>query len=103
MRSYVLLAAVLAGCASSPEYVARQGNFDVCRLTMGGPHARNAEAEAHRRSLDCAPLYPAILGRQAQESATTQQFINNTRAAPIPLQRSCTSYRVGNTVQTDCN
>jgi hypothetical protein len=94
---------VLAGCASSPEYVSSSSNFDVCRLTMGGPHARNAEIEAQRRGLDCRPLYPAILQRQAAQNAATQNYINSLqRPAPAPIQRTCNSYRLGNSVQTDC-
>lgn len=102
MRSVLLACLVLGGCASSPEYVARQSNFDVCRLTMGGPHSRAAEEEAARRGVDCRPLYPAISARQAQENAAVQQYINSTRPAPISPSKSCTTYRAGNTLQTDC-
>jgi hypothetical protein len=102
MRIAILSALFLAGCANSPDYVARQSNYDVCRLTMGGPHSRNAEAEAARRGVDCAPLYPAIQAREGARDAAVQNYLRSTQPAPIPQPRSCTSYRVGNTVQTDC-
>lgn len=98
---------VLAGCASSPEYVAGRSNFDVCRLTMGGPHAVAADAEARRRGLDCRQFYGAIMQRQANENAATDAAIRALRPAQPAAQpprppMNCTSRRVGNTVQTDC-
>lgn len=104
MRLAALSLLVLAGCASSPDYVARQSNWDVCRLTMGGPHARAAEAEAARRGVDCQPLYPAIQGKMANENAATQNYLRSLQPAPSPFSApaTCQSYRVGNTVQTDC-
>jgi hypothetical protein len=102
----VVLAAALAGCATnSPEYVARQSNWDVCRLSMGGPHSSAAEAEAARRGLDCRPYYGAIQGQMQRESAVLQQMLA-PRPAPAPAiapAMYCRSYRVGNSVQTDCN
>lgn len=95
----VLTLVALAGCAGSPDYVARQSNFDVCRLSMGGPHAAYADAEARNRGLDCRAYYGAILARQQQENAATQQYINSLRAAP-PV--TCRSVRMGNTVNTVC-
>lgn len=104
MRIAVVACLVLAGCASSPEYVASRPDFTVCRFTMGGPHARAAEDEARRRGLNCPAMYPAIQQQMAIENAATQNYINGLqRPAPAPLMRSCNSYRVGNTVQTDCN
>lgn len=98
----------MVGCAS-PEYVARQSNFDVCRLTMGGPHSAAAEAEARNRGLDCAPLYPAIQAKQANENAAINNYLRSMQQplGVTPLQTNptvnCQSYRSGNTVQTHCN
>src|SRR6478752_2485867 len=85
MKLTAILTGLLAltACASSPEYVARQGNFDVCRLTMGGPHAKAAETEAHNRGLDCQQLYPAISAKQAQENAATQQYLRTLQPPQI--------------------
>jgi hypothetical protein len=108
MRGSLVLVVLLAGCASSPEYVAEQSNFDVCRLTMGGPHARAAEHEAYNRGLNCAAMYPAIQARMQQENAATQQFIQTLtpQRRPVPAiapSVTCHSRRVGDAVQTFCN
>lgn len=105
--SAIVGALLLAGCASSPEYVAGQSNFNVCRLTMGGPHARAADAEAARRGLDCRRYYGAIQQQLANENAATNAAIRALRPQPSPAPAprapvNCTSRRVGNTVQTDC-
>jgi hypothetical protein len=101
----ILLALLLAGCAAAtPEQMAAQSNFDVCRFTMGGPHAAVADAEARRRALDCQPYYPAIQQQQANQNAATQNFIRSMQQ-PAPVIQptvNCTSYRIGNTVQTRC-
>jgi hypothetical protein len=103
MRAVIGIVLLLAGCATSQEYVASTSDFTVCRFTMGGPHARAAEEEARKRGLNCPAMYPAILQKQAQENAATQTYINSLqRPAPAPMMRSCNSYRMGNTVQTDC-
>ena len=101
----VLAAVVLSGCAATPQEMAQQSNFDVCRFTMGGPHSQIAHNEMQRRKLDCAPYYPAIAAQQANQNAALQNFINATQkpaAAPPRPPVSCTSRRTGNTVQTDC-
>lgn len=100
----VLSVAALAGCAA-PIPADQVSNFDLCRYTMGGPYARSAEVEAARRGLDCRPYYPAIQQQRANQNAATQQFIQSLQPPRAPAPRppvSCTSYRVGNTVQTDC-
>jgi hypothetical protein len=73
MRKLAFVALLLTGCAS-PDYVATRGDYDVCRLSMGGPHAQLADAEARRRGLDCRPLYPVIQNRMAAESAAVQHL-----------------------------
>lgn len=100
MKAAIMISLLaLAGCASSPEYVAGQSNFDVCRLTMGGPHSLSAEAEAARRGLDCRTLYPAIIQRQAVENAAVQSYIQSTRPAPTV---NCTSTNAFGIVNTTC-
>lgn len=107
----IISVALLAGCASmsSEEYVAGRSNWDVCRLTMGGPHSRNAEIEAQRRGLNCAPLYQAISADEASRRAAAMQILQNRqRAQPMPAyqmpqQTRCTSRAVGNTVETVCD
>lgn len=87
-----ILALSLAGCAS-PEYVASRSDFDVCRLSMGGPHAAYADAEARNRGLQCAQYYPAILQRQAQQNSLVQQM-----QPPRPVTCTTTSaYGIANT------
>jgi hypothetical protein len=105
MRYAIAACLVLAGCATGPEYVASQSNYDVCRLTMGGPHARNAEWEARMRGLDCQPYYPAIQAQEANRNAAMTNAIRALQPQPAPPSRmlNCTSYRVGTTVQTTCN
>lgn len=97
------VALLLAGCAS-PDYVARQSNYNVCRLSMGGPHSRYAEAEASRRGLDCRQYFGAIQQQQANENAAIQNYLRSTQPAPAPRPPvNCTSYRIGNRVETQCN
>lgn len=120
MRPTILAGLVLlTGCAtplSSPEYVAAQSNWDVCRLTMGGPHSAAAEVEARKRGVDCAPMYPAIQARMQQQNAAVIQYLQTQQRplippmtfqpAPLyqmPQQTHCQSYRLGNTIQTNCN
>jgi hypothetical protein len=99
---FSLSALAIAGCASA-DYVAHQSNFDVCRLSMGGPHAQTADAEAARRGLDCRQYYGAINAQRANEAAAVNNFLRSTQPPPAPsATTNCTSYRVGNTVQTNC-
>jgi hypothetical protein len=101
----LLLPLLLAGCAVTPQEMASRSNWDVCRSTMGGPNAQLATQEAARRSLDCAPLYPAIAAQMQNQNAATANFINslNRPAAPRPpMPVHCNSYRVGNQVNTNC-
>lgn len=104
MRLVALSVLVLSGCAASPEQMAGQSNYDVCRFTTGGPHAAVADAEARRRGLDCQPFYPAIMQQKAAQNAATQSWIRSTQQPvyQMPQPVNCTSYRIGNTVQTQC-
>jgi hypothetical protein len=106
MRSALFFLVILAGCASTPEQMAQQSNFDVCRFTTGGPHSAVADQEARRRGLDCQPYYPAIMQQQANQNAATQNLIRSMQQPvyqmPIRPSVNCTSYRAGNTVQTNC-
>lgn len=71
--------ALLAGCAATPQQMAQQSNWDVCRFTMGGPHAQVAEYERQRRSLDCTPLYPAIAAQAQAQNAAVANFLRATQ------------------------
>jgi hypothetical protein len=99
-------ALVLTGCAMTPQQMQSQSNWDVCRFTMGGPHAGVAEAEMRYRQLDCSPMYPAIAAQQQNMNQAAQNYLRSTQQPAyqmqVPRQTSCTSYRIGNTVQTDC-
>jgi starvation-inducible outer membrane lipoprotein len=100
------IALALAGCAASPQHMAQQSNWDVCRFTMGGPHQQVAEQERRNRGLDCAPYYPAIQQRLANESAATYNMQRALQPAPQqapPQPIVCQSNRAGNSVQTVCN
>lgn len=84
MRAFAVSLVLLAGCASSPEYVARQSNWDVCRLTMGGPHSGAAEAEARARNLDCKPPVPRDPSPpgQRERGDTEPPAVHPARAGP---------------------
>lgn len=92
-----LVGLLLAGCAATPEQMAQQSNWDVCRFTMGGPHSRVAEAERERRGLDCTPLYPAIAARMQADNAAVSNFLRATQ----PRQNTnCTTMAMGGGVYT---
>lgn len=98
----VLAMGALAGCApltwqDSQDYVARQSDFNVCRLTMGGPHSQMAQHEAHNRALNCPQYYGAILQQQAQQDAAIQNYINSTKPPPAVHCTTTSSYNVANT------
>jgi hypothetical protein len=98
----ILPVVLLAGCATNPQELS---NYDVCRFTMGGPHARAAEIEASRRGLNCPAMYSAIAARESARNAATANFIQQLNPPPSAIRPpvNCTSYRRGNTVQTDCH
>lgn len=112
MKKLAIIGALaLAGCASlsSEEYVAGLGTYDICRLTMGGPHAVAAEHEARRRGIDCAPLYPTIQATEARRTGAVLQYLQMQQqpvyqpvAPQFPQRTNCTSYRVGNSIETTC-
>jgi hypothetical protein len=88
---------VLTACAATPEQMAQQSNWDVCRFTMGGPHSTVAEAERQRRGLDCAPLYPAIAARLQAENAAVGGLVRSTQAQPAA---NCVMMAMGGGVYT---
>jgi hypothetical protein len=105
MRLLLLVPALLAGCATQtdPTTVA---DIDLCRYQLrGGNNAMVAQQEAQRRGLDCRPYFPAIAAQEQAQNAATANFLNsmNQPRRPVPQMRSCNSYRLGNTIQTDCN
>jgi hypothetical protein len=102
MRYHVLLVLGLVGCAATPEQMAQQSNWDVCRFTMGGPHSAVADAERRSRGLDCSPLYPAIAAKIQAENAAMSNYLRSIQPPPPPRSVHCNSYRIGNSVQTDC-
>jgi hypothetical protein len=107
MKLWILAIAMLLASCASPEYVANRSNWDVCRLSMGGPHARHAEAEAQRRGVDCRRFFGAIQQQQANENAATQNIQRALQPAPRPpappRSVQCRSVVTGNTVQTMCD
>jgi hypothetical protein len=104
MRIAIVLSAfALAGCITmAPQEMARQSNYDVCRFTMGGPHAAVADNEARRRNLDCSQMYGAITARERANNDAVNNYLRATRPPPPAHPVNCTSYRVGTTVETTC-
>lgn len=99
-RATLIASMALAGCAMSPQYMAQQSNWDVCRFTMGGPHSVVAQQESARRGLDCRPYYGPITAQGQAQNAATQSFIQSTQP-PQPLR--CTSTAMGGGVtNTTC-
>lgn len=100
---YTVFGAIaLSGCAASPQFMAQQSNWDVCRFTMGGPHSGLAQSEAQRRGLNCASMYSAISAQNQAQTAATANLIRSMQPPPAQQPLSCTSRQVGNNVQTDC-
>jgi hypothetical protein len=104
---------LVGGCATEESLRATVGNasnFQLCRAIMLAPQnvANIARGEAASRNLDCAPYAGLIMqNQQASDAATSQAIQNLLRPAPppqiqLPQQTNCTSYRIGNTVQTNC-
>ncbi len=110
MRLAILTAAALfAGCAApltvTSEQMAVASTWDVCRYTtMGGTLAPMAQGEVNRRGADCGPVYQAMTQQRASEAAALNnaaQYFNRP-PPPLPQTTNCTSYRVGNRVETTC-
>jgi hypothetical protein len=113
LKSIACLAVLvtLAGCQTTQDLEARVGNasnFQLCRAIFMAPNnvASIARHEATNRGLDCAPYASAIFQNEAQadaaRSALAQQLLIQSRPAYSPPV-SCQTYRVGNSLQTDCN
>ena len=107
----VVVLGVLAGCQSTENLRARVGNasaFQLCHAMFMAPQdvASIAREEAARRSLDCAPYASAVLQNEhnadAARNALAMQLLSPRPAPPMPQTINCNSYRLGNTVQTDC-
>lgn len=99
MRILFLAPLLLAACAMTPEQMSSRSDWDVCRLSMTPVQGSVASYEAQRRGLDCRPLYPAILQRQALEDAAIQSYISSTRPPPTV---NCTSTNSFGIVNTTC-
>ncbi len=104
MRLAIFLAPLaLAGCITmAPHEMARQSNYDVCRFSMGGPHAAVADGEARSRGLDCSQMYGAITARERANNDAVNNYLRATRPPPPAHPVNCTSYRVGNQIETTC-
>jgi hypothetical protein len=103
MKLAVLAALVLAGCANTPA--TEVADMDLCRYQLrGGNNAMVAQQEANRRGLDCRPYFPAIAAQEQAQNDATANFLNSMSQPrrPAPQMRSCTTQRLGNTLQTDC-
>lgn len=113
MRTFVLCATALtlASCATPEQLQARVGNasnFQLCRAIMLAPQnvAQIAREEASRRSLDCEPYASGVLQSERANDAAANALAQRLLSPPQPAYQppvSCRSYRIGNTVQTDCN
>jgi hypothetical protein len=107
MRIAIIAAtAVLAGCGLTPEQMARQSDYQVCRFSTTPASGEVAHYEAQRRGLDCRPYYGVIQQQRANEAAAIQNFQRSLSPQPMPqmpMPINCTSYRTGNTVQTRCD
>lgn len=123
MRAVIAAAAViLAGCATEPPVplelkVQQVSNLDLCRAVYQAPAHVGAVAreEAGRRGINCTD-YMAMIVQQDQARAAAAAAVL-ARPAPVippltyqpaptmqvPRQINCSSYRIGNTVQTNCN
>jgi hypothetical protein len=116
MRFALCLAALaLAGCAN-PQYHAQRASqatpAQVCEAHYygSGEVYYAATNEMHARRLDCnqyrqeaAMLYQARTQRQQAGNAYLQNLLAPKPIQPVqPLTTNCTSYRTGNTVQTEC-
>jgi hypothetical protein len=121
MRAVVMTVSIaLAGCASTmtAETALNESDWDICASTMGGKNSQVATVEAQRRSLDCRPMYPAILAKQQQEAearfrmgaamrALGQSYQAPMMVAPAASTPSfsmrCRSQQVGVQTITNCN
>jgi hypothetical protein len=117
-----LFLVTLAGCATEPPVplevkVQQVSNVDLCRAVYYAPAnvGMVARDEASRRGINCMDYMPVIVqqdqARAAADSAVTARPLPvippltfqpaQTIQAPRPI--NCSSYRLGNTVQTNCN
>lgn len=102
MRLLLIPALLVAGCAMTPQDMAQQSNYDVCRFSMGGPHSRAADYEIQRRGLRCD--YGSIAAQESARSAAMMGLSRQllTPAAPLPAPVTCDTVRLGNRLETTC-
>lgn len=108
----IALAALLAGCDTMTvaEKLPHLSNLQVCEgVMLAPPHvAVQAQGEAQRRGIDCAQYAGAVMQQRAASSNAmgnlAQQLLNPPQQPMQPMQpiTNCRSFRVGNTVQTQC-
>jgi hypothetical protein len=97
----IACAALLGGCATNDYAQPHElTNVEVCEAFFyaEGDYAAAAGAEATSRGLRCPDYRDAIAqARRDRQAAGAQVWLENR-----PRTTSCTSYRVGNGVQTNC-
>lgn len=102
---------LLAGCAAqrailTPEVAQQMNAMELCTGTLyfRPENAATAQAEARRRGLDCAPLYPGIQAQtQSRQAAAEAMFSRPTYTPPQSNTMNCTTQRIGTLLQTNCN
>lgn len=120
--------AALVGCATepkplpvlTPDIAQQMSAADLCLglSTFRPGNASVAQQEVYRRGINCNDHAAAIQAlqqaRAQREAVILQNSLNRPAYQPyqvnpyqiptpqMPRQTNCTSYRVGNTVQTDC-
>jgi hypothetical protein len=112
----IAVSLILAGCAS-PEYHQQQAAgatpVKLCEAYYYGPAdvQRAAAYEVERRRMNCNDFRneAALMYQQRMQGSAASDALSRQLLAPRPAiiqpprQINCTSYRAGNTVQTNCN
>jgi hypothetical protein len=115
MRILIAAVVVLAGCSTQPPSrpVTSASNVELCEAVMYGPgdQASIPQGEIARRGVNCQDYMPAIMQAQQNRAQAAQilmqQQPNQYRPLAIPppirpQQTTCTTQRVGGTLQTVC-
>jgi hypothetical protein len=107
MRSFVVIAALLAGCATVPveQRVTQVSNVQVCEAVYFAPPrvAQVAAQEAQRRGIDCAQFQALVIEhrqRQAAQSAAMQQMSRQLLAPQNTA--TCTTIPCGMGTRISC-